>query len=1501
MKTFIRTLCLSLAMSLTLIANAQLVNCNPDPNGEPWITGGLPAITPEILTKMEAISPLELTPQSRLTVLPTKVDNSQKPWFRPVFNQGMDGCCGQAAGIGYALTYEINRIRNLNANVPEHQYPTHFTWNYLNEEFPERGSWYFDGWEIVNQMGVPTVEEYGGMYKPNLSTNNRRNIWISGYDEYYNALSNKVVIETNHINTTNASDLEILKHWINDHGTGSATGGLACFAANSDYNTTQFGTLPVDSDDAGKRIIVNFGTTGYHAWTIVGYNDDVKFDFNGDGEYTNPTNNMAEWEIGALKVVNSWGQSYCDGGFVYVPYRLLVKSYPYGISPKRVHVVSVTNHYEPQLTLKMNVTYSNRRMLTFYADYASNANQNGYNINVPYTALNWPKLPLFDTLAMQGLEGNNDPIEFCLDFGQFFTQELDNEQVGKVFFVVYDDDSSDSFDGEVSNFSLVDYRWNEVFELPYPYQGNTNTPIVNNGYTRLGIPYHLIPFEQPIQNNLTLTTDRVARRMVRVNNQAELSIDEGVRLDMYGTDSYDCILHIDNGSTLTIADNAVITAKRGDCVIEVFGNIRIGDNVTFKTENGATLTVKIRNQQDFAISNCHFIGASLLLDNSTSAMATSWSSGPFVTVENCSFTAFSDCDYALKIINYARFLVLDNTVNGKDTFGNRHFSDGVLIYNSGMAGLNSMVSHNSIKGCTGNGLMLFGSVGDVRKNEITECGTGVMLLNGSTVNHFMGNCGALSPSQTQYIHDNDNYEVYVYRGSMPQTFRFNYITSLGIDKFFVYEDNVEDERGINYRIDLEYNNWGNYTNNQIASRFQYITNTNNTATFDYLPKWEFGECLSSYDELAQQKSNEADSLLGLGNYSLAKQNYKEIVTLYPNTNSALNAMKKLLVIEDVSGRNYAGLQHYYENDTTILGNENLTVLAGSLANKCDEMMERYDKAIAWYEAIIEDESTPYNDSVFAVIDLGYLYLRMDANGEKGTRGKLDQFIPKSADAFAEQVDYALGHLKTVSRKSKPSRELPEQYWVDIVTEQPESYVVDADGNVHLYSAEALAWLISAVNGINGQEADNFNGRKVTLEANVDMSAAIWTAIADRTEQEPSLKFCGTLDGNGFVINGLNLCIPMQGYAVLPYLGFLGNLCGARVENIVLRHAYAEGRCDRDGKFFANAETLVTDIETRPTYIDRCYVEFDEIYKDSYEKVCALFGYQNNGFVTNCVAKVNKVDYSQLHPHELFGLFMWNNYGTIQNCASIADSLRYMEYWPGLAMYNMESGLIENCYSYIGDWFGDLVWWPEPRIPRMGICWENYGSVKNCYYNTWSYHNEYGQFFDDEAIVYNYGGEINETMNFEPTPFFQSPYWELKDSVNVTSQTGNVYRTNVLGEALLDWVLGQENSEDYNYWCYELATFMPNKLPVLCDLDITNVREEVVTENLSVYPNPAKDIMRIKGLEPVEVKVYNTLGQLVKTVQDTNEVSVVSLPTGVYLMRIVDVKGIVHIKRISVIK
>lgn len=110
-------------------------------------------------------------------------------------------------------------------------------------------------------------------------------------------------------------------------------------------------------------------------------------------------------------------------------------------------------------------------------------------------------------------------------------------------------------------------------------------------------------------------------------------------------------------------------------------------------------------------------------------------------------------------------------------------------------------------------------------------------------------------------------------------------------------------------------------------------------------------------------------------------------------------------------------------------------------------------------------------------------------------------------------------------------------------------------------------------------------------------------------------------------------------------------------------------------------------------------------------------------------------------------------------------------------------------------------------------------------------------------------------------------------------------------ALFDWVLGQENSENYNYWCYESATFMPNKLPVLCNLDITDIPEdEAVAELVSVYPNPAMEKVTINGAKVTEVQVYNALGQMVKRVKNSNEVSLEGLSQGVYLLRIRDEEG-----------
>ena len=76
-------------------------------------------------------------------------------------------------------------------------------------------------------------------------------------------------------------------------------------------------------------------------------------------------------------------------------------------------------------------------------------------------------------------------------------------------------------------------------------------------------------------------------------------------------------------------------------------------------------------------------------------------------------------------------------------------------------------------------------------------------------------------------------------------------------------------------------------------------------------------------------------------------------------------------------------------------------------------------------------------------------------------------------------------------------------------------------------------------------------------------------------------------------------------------------------------------------------------------------------------------------------------------------------------------------------------------------------------------------------------------------------------------------------------------------------------------------------------------EEIHDNELTVYPNPAYNLVRINGVEAAEVQVYNTLGQLVKTVRGTNEIDLSGLVEGVYLLRIRDAVGKNHVARVMV--
>lgn len=64
-------------------------------------------------------------------------------------------------------------------------------------------------------------------------------------------------------------------------------------------------------------------------------------------------------------------------------------------------------------------------------------------------------------------------------------------------------------------------------------------------------------------------------------------------------------------------------------------------------------------------------------------------------------------------------------------------------------------------------------------------------------------------------------------------------------------------------------------------------------------------------------------------------------------------------------------------------------------------------------------------------------------------------------------------------------------------------------------------------------------------------------------------------------------------------------------------------------------------------------------------------------------------------------------------------------------------------------------------------------------------------------------------------------------------------------------------------------------------------DENNAQSLNLYPNPANDVIRLEGIgENTEVRIYNTIGALVKvvTISDGEEISISDLGSGIYIVR-----------------
>ena len=434
---------------------------------------------------------LKIPPSLLKATLPDHLDNSGQPYFRDLFVQ-VNNECGQFTSIAFNFTYEINYRRNTPANIPENQYPTHFTYNFMNGGYGWHGVSYFHSYEIVKTNGHPNVADYGGIATGGPSR------WLSGYDKYYNGMFNKLE-NVYQIDVSTAEGLTTLKYWLYNHAENADAGGIASFYSSSPWNTT---TFPPGSPEAGKHVITEFIGIAGHASTITGWNDSIRYDYNNDGQFTNHIDingdgivDMRDWEIGGLLFMDSYigGLTWADSAYCYMMYKTLAdQPQQGGIWNNAVHVVKVKENYIPQLTYKVAIKHTSRNKLKVQAGVSANPED-----ELPDYILGFP---IFDFQGgnqfMQGgnTSDTNKTIEFGLDVTPLLG-EIQSNEYSKFFLQVIEDDPSNAGTGEIVSFSLMDYTDNPA-EYHYP---QSNIPIIQDATTTIGLVAN-INFDQLIFN-----------------------------------------------------------------------------------------------------------------------------------------------------------------------------------------------------------------------------------------------------------------------------------------------------------------------------------------------------------------------------------------------------------------------------------------------------------------------------------------------------------------------------------------------------------------------------------------------------------------------------------------------------------------------------------------------------------------------------------------------------------------------------------------------------------------------------------------------------------------------------------------------------------------------------------------------------------------------------------------------------------------------------------------
>ena len=385
--------------------------------------------------------------------LPSRVDNSTRPQFPPIYKQ-KGGACGQFTAIASIFTYEMNVLNGTEASTTATQFPADFSWNMCNAANSAQGSEAHHGWETAKQIGIPTVESYGRVE----GDKDKIGLWANGYNIWREAMEYRVA-GYRYTPVATVAQVNEARGWLFDRNQPQngkePIGGLLALDGRMGKLKEVTRTIPEGEYLAGEDLWIRWGPDGYgHGITCVGYDDQVGFDVNADGKITSDIDingdgkvTLADRERGAFIVLNSWGKTWSKDGKIYLLYSAMVD--PTWERGNYLGRIEVSRHV-PQITLKLKLACNKRSDLRVTIGIARDKNATAPEHELAPQVLNgWP---LFGKNRKENVgqvplagPGDDSPLEIGIELGPLLDKlGTGSAEPGRLFLSFQCDDQSDA-------------------------------------------------------------------------------------------------------------------------------------------------------------------------------------------------------------------------------------------------------------------------------------------------------------------------------------------------------------------------------------------------------------------------------------------------------------------------------------------------------------------------------------------------------------------------------------------------------------------------------------------------------------------------------------------------------------------------------------------------------------------------------------------------------------------------------------------------------------------------------------------------------------------------------------------------------------------------------------------------------------------------------------------------------------------------------------------------